>query len=96
MTIPGVRGEDDRDDNRIVVDWRRHQEEIRKEEKRRSKLTPRELRVEDAKRECESKARAIEQQRFAQRHRRQQRIKIFLSMLFALACMLLLLIVYGT
>jgi hypothetical protein len=89
MTMPPVRGEDDGDNN-IVVDWRRHQAEIAKEEKRRSRLTPAEMKAEDKKREHESKARAIEQRRSAQRHRRQQRIKIFLATLFLLGGIALL------
>ena len=90
MTKPGVLGEDDSDHNNIVVDWRLQQEEIAKEEKRRSRLTPAEMKAEDEKRERESKARAIEQRRSAQRHRRQRRIKIFLSTLFHLGWIALL------
>ena len=86
MTMPGVRGEDDHDYNDVVVDWRLHQEEISNEEKRRSKLTPAEIKAEDEKRERERKARAIEQRRSARR----QRIRIFLSTLFHLGWISLL------
>ena len=83
--MPSVRGEDDRDIN-IVVDWRLHQEEIAKEEKRRSRLTPAETKAEDEKRERERKARAIEQRRSSHRHR----IEIVLSTLFHLGWISLL------